>query len=166
MTSGNTIDPARAETGDLFDLAIERYAETTSIIAPGQHVIGIRDQAEDGTIMGLRHGGVRFRAEKVKGSITRSHDDGVAYGNGTRDRSTDLKLQAALLQLGFREAAPPIDMPLQVRRHAARQASNPSFSPMFSRSRPMNTTRDTRGLSSGHGPIGDPSISMCTPWKT
>ncbi len=166
MTSSYAIDPARAEIGDLFDLAIRRYVETPPVIAASQHVVSVRNKAEDRAIVSLRHGGTRFRSEEANGSVSGSYGDGVTCGNGTRDRSADRKLQAAFLQLGFREPVPPIDTPRQVWRHAARHASNPSFSPMLSRLRPMNTTRDTRGLPSGHGPIGDPSISMCTPWKT
>ncbi len=112
------------------------------------------------------HGRVPFRAEESNGSVSRSRCDGLTCGNCSGDWSIKLKRPAPLFQPGLLESVPPTSVPWQVRRYAARHASNPSLRSMLSRPRPMKTTRDTRGLFAGHGPIGDLSISMCTPWKT
>jgi len=82
------------------------------------------------------------------------------------DARAELEPRSPSLEFRFRELSAARDAAGQIGGHAALHASNPSFNPMPSRPRPMNTTREFRGAPSGQAPMGEPSISICTPWKT
>src|SRR6185312_8575356 len=144
-----------------FAVGIDRHH--LAIIAAGDDALAVRNRAEDAAAM---HGDARdvaFRiherdiflgadkagtlAEKMHGRRRRANRNGAhAVGDGC-----DGGLPAARLERAH---------------HVVMQLSKPSRIACSGNSRPMKTSRLSRGSPSFHLRWWSPSSIMCTPWKT
>ena len=162
-TRGDAIDPSGSETGNFLNSSVRRNSQEPPVVSSGQHMIPIRRHTKHDAAMSLGHDGCKARTEQPDGAVTKSDGNKITRRDRPRYRCAYLKPGPPSLKLRFVEPLAPGGAARQVSGHAALHASNPSFRPMLSRSRPMNTTRELRGLPSGQAPMGEPSISMCTP---
>ena len=160
---GQRIDPAPLFVGDRLDAAVGGDPDDAAVVAAGQQRCRRR-----GRRRGSRPQGERRRGARRRGSpITTTPSASAKAGSPPMKAAATAGAPAA----SGRKWAVSDEFGSAMRRRSAprdqaAQARKPSRIAASSRSRPMNTTFDSRFSPGFQSRCGSPSSIMCTPWKT